>query len=160
MLWATRGLTELSNNVSLVQLGANSMLSFVFWCIWEGFRGAFCLAILCCVRGVLLSFTSIFIWLWRAILVVVPISNKKIRVALGWEHNSLVGHVVSCKKLRYEGLYTFLGMIRYCMKDKEEDPFRFCIYVPHVQECASVPQSYLVILLRSIVMDVMSVVLI
>lgn len=39
----------------------------------------------------------------------VPVLNKKIKVALGWEDNSLVGHVVSCKKLRFEGLYSFLN---------------------------------------------------
>ena len=33
--------------------------------------------------------------------------------------------MVSCKKLRDEGLQTFKGMIGYCMKDSGEEHFKF-----------------------------------
>lgn len=51
--------------------------------------------------------------------------NKKIKVALGWHENPPIGHVVSCKKVRDEGLHTFLDMIGYCMKDNGKDRFEF-----------------------------------
>ena len=35
------------------------------------------------------------------------------------------GHVVSCKKLRDEGLHKFQGMIGYYMKDNREKHFEF-----------------------------------
>lgn len=36
--------------------------------------------------------------------------------------------IVSCKKLRDEGLHTFGGMIGYCIKDNGEDHFEFLHY--------------------------------
>jgi hypothetical protein len=36
-----------------------------------------------------------------------------------------MGHVVSCKKLRDEGLHTFKGMIGYCMKNNREKHFEY-----------------------------------
>lgn len=62
MLRVTKGFAQLSDNVSLVQLGGNRCwhLSFgAFEKVLEEHR----LADLCCVRGVVLSFTSIFRWL-------------------------------------------------------------------------------------------------
>ena len=89
--------------------------------------------------------------------------NKTFKVALGWEDSSLLGHVVSGKKLRYEGLYTFLGMVRYCMKDNGRVIVGLSstiVSISYGQEWAVVPQFYLVIPLRSTRMDVMRVVFI
>ena len=36
-----------------------------------------------------------------------------------------MGHVVSCKRLRDEGLHTCLGVVGYCMKDDEEEHVEF-----------------------------------
>ena len=46
-----------------------------------------------------------------------PMLNKNMRVCLGLDESPLTRHVVSCKKLRDEGLHTFKGMIGYCMHD-------------------------------------------
>ena len=51
--------------------------------------------------------------------------NKKIEVVVGWHENPLIGHVVSCKKMRDEGFHNFLDMVGYCMKDNGEDCFEF-----------------------------------
>lgn len=51
--------------------------------------------------------------------------KKKIKVALGWQVDPSMGHIVSCKKLRDEGLHTFLGMVGYCVKDNGQDQFEF-----------------------------------
>ena len=37
-----------------------------------------------------------------------------------------MGHVVSCKRLRDEGLHTLLGMVGCCMKDNGKEHFEFC----------------------------------
>ena len=34
-------------------------------------------------------------------------------------------HVISCERLRDEGLHTFLGMVGYCMKNNREEHFEF-----------------------------------
>lgn len=54
-----------------------------------------------------------------------PMLNKKIKVCLGWDVSPPMGHVVSCKKLKDEGLHTFKGMIGYSMKNNEEMHFEF-----------------------------------
>ena len=46
-------------------------------------------------------------------------------MCLGWDVSPLTGYVVSCKKLRDEGLHTFKGMVGYCMKDNGEKHFEF-----------------------------------
>lgn len=46
-----------------------------------------------------------------------PMLSKKIKATLGWEHDPLVDHIVSCKNLRDEGLHTFLGIVGYCLED-------------------------------------------
>jgi hypothetical protein len=51
--------------------------------------------------------------------------NKKIKVCLGWDESSPTCNVVSCKKLRDEGLHTIKAMIGYCMKDSGEEHFEF-----------------------------------
>ena len=51
--------------------------------------------------------------------------NKKIKVCLGWDERPPTSCVVSCKKLRDEGLHTFKGVIGYCMKDNGEESFEF-----------------------------------
>ena len=66
--------------------------------------------------------------------------NKKIKVALGCHVDPLTGHVVSCKKLRDEGLHTFGGMVGYCMKDNGQDHFeKMCQLVSqqHFAMCSS-----------------------
>lgn len=40
-----------------------------------------------------------------------PALNKKIKVTLGWHANPPMRHVVSCKKLRDEGLRIFGGWL-------------------------------------------------
>lgn len=54
-----------------------------------------------------------------------PVFNKKIKVCLRWHENPPTFYVVSCKKLRDEGLHTFLGMVGYCMKENGEEHFEF-----------------------------------
>lgn len=75
--------------------------------------------------------------------------NKRIRVALGWEDVSLIGHVVSRNKLRYEGLYTFLGMVGYCMKDNgkiilglSSTTCLYHMYSTRVGSCTPIPFGY------------------
>lgn len=60
-----------------------------------------------------------------------PMLNKKIKVALGWDAEPCVGHVVPCKKLRDEGLHIFCGYGRvlwgYCMKTMVNTTLSLCI---------------------------------
>ena len=51
-----------------------------------------------------------------------PVLTKKIKVCLGWDESPPTGNVVSCKKLKDEGLHTIKGMIGYCMEDNGEEP--------------------------------------
>jgi hypothetical protein len=51
--------------------------------------------------------------------------RKKTKVCLGWDVNPLTCHVVSCKKLRDEGLHIFKGMMGYCTEDKWKEQFEF-----------------------------------
>ena len=48
--------------------------------------------------------------------------NKKIKVRLGWNVSPPTNQVISCKKLRDEGLHTLLDMMGYC---NDEEPFEF-----------------------------------
>lgn len=54
-----------------------------------------------------------------------PLLNKKIKFGLCWDVNPHTSHVMSCKKLRDEGLPTFLGMVGCCMKDNGEEHIEF-----------------------------------
>jgi hypothetical protein len=54
-----------------------------------------------------------------------PMLNKKIKICLCWDVNSMTGHLVLPKKLRDEGLAAFLGMVGYCMKDNREEHIGF-----------------------------------
>lgn len=54
--------------------------------------------------------------------------NNKIKVCLRWDVSPPTSHVVTCKRLRDEGLRTFLGMVGYCMKDNEEEHSKFVHY--------------------------------
>ena len=36
-----------------------------------------------------------------------PVSNKKVKVCLGWDESPPTGHVVSCKRLQDAGLQNF-----------------------------------------------------
>ena len=49
--------------------------------------------------------------------------NKQIKICLRWDESPLTGHVVSCKRLRDEGLHTFKGMVGYYMKDNGKEHF-------------------------------------
>ena len=52
--------------------------------------------------------------------------NQTIKVCLDWDVSPLMrGHVVSCKKLRDEGLHTFKGTVDYCMNDNGEEHFEY-----------------------------------
>lgn len=51
--------------------------------------------------------------------------NKKIKMTLEWDQTLPTGHIVSYKKLRDEGLHTFLGMVGDYMKDYGKDHFEF-----------------------------------
>ena len=51
--------------------------------------------------------------------------TKKIKVCLGWDESHPTDHVVSCKKLKDEGLHTYRGMLKYCMKDNGDAHFEF-----------------------------------
>ena len=67
----------------------------------------------------------------------VPVLNKKIKVCLGWDVSPPTCHVVSCKRLRDEGLHAFFGMIGYCMKNNGEERFEFVhcnLYVEDLNE--------------------------
>jgi hypothetical protein len=48
----------------------------------------------------------------------VLVLNKKIKVCLGWDPSPPTCHVVSCERLRDEGLHAFLGMVGYCMHEE------------------------------------------
>ena len=52
-----------------------------------------------------------------------PVLNKRIEVCLRCDECPLICHVVSCKRLRDEGLRTFSGMVGYCTKDNREEHF-------------------------------------
>lgn len=47
----------------------------------------------------------------------------KVQVCLGWDESHPTDHVVSCRKLKDEGLHTYRGMLGYCMKDNGEVHF-------------------------------------
>ena len=49
--------------------------------------------------------------------IILEVLSKKIKVCLGWNVSHVMGHAISCKRLRDEGLHTFLGMVGYCTKD-------------------------------------------
>ena len=44
---------------------------------------------------------------------------------MGWDERHPTSHVVSCKRLRNEGLHTLLGMVGYYKKDNKEKHFEF-----------------------------------
>ena len=48
--------------------------------------------------------------------------NKEIKVRLGWNVSPPTNQVISCKKLRDEGLHTLLDMMGYC---NDEELFEF-----------------------------------
>ena len=54
-----------------------------------------------------------------------PVLYKKLEVCLGWDESPPMGHVVTSKRLRDEGLHTFLGMVGYYMKDNRIKHFEF-----------------------------------
>lgn len=49
--------------------------------------------------------------------------NFSSQVYLGWDERPPMGRVVASKRLRDEGLHTFLGMVGYCTKDSKEKHF-------------------------------------
>jgi hypothetical protein len=51
--------------------------------------------------------------------------DKKLKVCLGWDESPPMGHVVTSKRLRDEGLHTFLSMVDYYMKDNRGKHFEF-----------------------------------
>ena len=55
--------------------------------------------------------------------------NKKMKVCLRWHENLATKYVVPRKKLRDEGLHTFLGMVGYCMKEMMMSVLSLCIIV-------------------------------
>lgn len=55
-----------------------------------------------------------------------PVLYKKIKGVLGMGCESTPAcHVVSCERLRDEGLHIFLGMVGYSMKNNMEEHFEF-----------------------------------
>lgn len=84
-----------------------------------------CMSGLCCMEwgGALTHkhFQLIVIGNFSSLLVL----NKNIKVCLGWDVSPPTGHVVSCKRLRDEGLHAFKVMIDYCTKDSGEKRFEF-----------------------------------
>lgn len=54
-----------------------------------------------------------------------PVLSKKIELCLGWDECPLMGHDISCKRLRDEGLHTSLGMVGYCRKVNGKKHFEF-----------------------------------
>ena len=54
-----------------------------------------------------------------------PMFKKKFKACLGWDESPPMGHVVSCKTLRNEGLHIFRDIIMHCMKDNGEKHFEF-----------------------------------
>jgi hypothetical protein len=41
-----------------------------------------------------------------------------------------MGHIVPCKRLKDDGLHTFLGTIGYCMKDNGKEHIEFVHHIP------------------------------
>lgn len=52
-----------------------------------------------------------------------PVLNRRIEVCLRYDECPLMCHVVSCKRLRDEGLHTLSGMVGYYTKDNGEEHF-------------------------------------
>ena len=40
--------------------------------------------------------------------IILEVLSKKIKVYLGWDASRMMGHAISCRKLRDEGLHIFL----------------------------------------------------
>ena len=57
-----------------------------------------------------------------------PMLDKKINVALVWDANPPLRHVVCCKNWTCKGLHNFLCMVGYSMKDNGEHHFEFVHY--------------------------------
>ncbi|KAL3692874.1 hypothetical protein R1sor_006525 [Riccia sorocarpa] len=54
-------------------------------------------------------------------------AKKRITAAIDWTEHRPVGAGACVKKLTNKGIHTFVGMVGYCLKDRQELHFRMCM---------------------------------